>query len=319
MSPEKFLFIVGLPRSGTKLLRNLLNNHPGISLLRNETDIYPYLLEFFALDRGEEWFEELWGEVKDAKFVLRREADGHPLDPALWKSLCSSASAPDVFAALIKAATPEAGPGVILGDKSPLHVRCVTELMRDFPNARMIHIVRDGREVALSAVDAWSKDPLRAIQQWTNSVMTAHNAGSRHSERFLEVRFEDLKSDPGAVLERACGFLGVSYDSAMAQLKGSAEGLGRAKGQAKVLNLPDRTDDVPPAKLQRMEEVFAPAARQFGYAFKTQITRERVLGPLEMKLRRIGDLRGVAKFHIDQFGWRDGLRYLWKRGNGTRR
>ncbi|WP_244935359.1 sulfotransferase family protein [Sphingomonas japonica] len=309
----QYLFIVGLPRSGTKLLRDLLKNHSKIAILANETDLYPVFRDFFTRKRGEDWFELLWQQVGESKFFIRRNNAGDPIDPAHWKSLCPSATAAGAMKGLILASIDRTGDEIILGDKSPLHITCVREILGDFPDAKVLHIVRDGREVALSAIQAWKKDPLRAIQQWTDAVMSAHHAGSAVPDRFLTLRFEDLKSNPTRTLEAACAFLGLEYEPGMADLKGSAEGLGRARGKTQVMNLPDRAESLGPRQLKRMEEIFVPASRLYGYALKTSARRERRLSAIQMQLRRVMDIPGVVRFHIRQFGWIEGTRYVLRK------
>lgn len=310
----RYLFVVGLPRSGTKLLRDLLNNHSKVSLLDNETDLYPTFLHFFASDPpADGWFEALWERVRESKFFIRRRAAGRDVDPAVWKSHCTGMSAAGAFEGLLKAALPIEAQTTILGDKSPLHVTCVGELLRDFPEGLVLHIVRDGREVALSAVQAWQKDPLRALQQWTDQSLAAHSAGQQHPTRYKLVNYESLTSDPEALLREVCDFLGLEFEPGMEGLKRSAEGLGRAKGEARVMQLGQRQASVSQQKLRRMEEICAPAAREFGYALETQPKRVRRLSAWEMRILRMKDAVGVVRFHAKQFGMFNGLKYALRR------
>jgi hypothetical protein len=87
-----------------------------------------------------------------------------------------------------------------------------------FPDARFIHLIRDGRDVALSIIQQpWGpSDFLTAIRQWAETVRWARKMlRMLPDDRHLELRFEDLVSDPRAQLERLTNFLGVEFEPGM--------------------------------------------------------------------------------------------------------
>ncbi len=104
------------------------------------------------------------------------------------------------------------------GDKTPSHLRFVDLLADRFPEARFVHIVRDGRDVAASVVtmDFGHTRFAEAARAWRRKVLKAHAAGSRIGpERYREVRYEDLVAEPEQVLRSICGFLGLDYVATM--------------------------------------------------------------------------------------------------------
>jgi hypothetical protein len=88
-----------------------------------------------------------------------------------------------------------------------------------WPEARFVHIVRDGRDVAAShlrTVPDWGYSTIQeTAYQWRSLLERARMRAPR--DRYLEVRYEELVSDPRAVCERMCTFLNVPYDDAMMQ------------------------------------------------------------------------------------------------------
>ena len=106
-----------------------------------------------------------------------------------------------------------------VGDKTPSYVRCVAGLAKLYPDAKFIHMVRDGRDVAQSYIQAgW---PQRCYQggafEWTQAVRSAR--GFDAPERMMEVRYEDLVAEPEIQTRRVCAFLGEAYEPGMLEVE----------------------------------------------------------------------------------------------------
>jgi Sulfotransferase family len=114
------------------------------------------------------------------------------------------------------------------GDKTPMYMRHLSLLRRLFPDALYVHLIRDGRDAALSflampegvAFETWAHP--RSVADfacvWRTEVAAAQKL---RGDRYLEVRYEDLVSDAPAVLRRICSFAGLPYESAMTEYGGS--------------------------------------------------------------------------------------------------
>lgn len=104
------------------------------------------------------------------------------------------------------------------GDKTPLYVLEIDTLLKLFPRARVINIVRDGRDVALSMMrQPWGPtNAYTAGLLWRRAVAAGQDAARRlPGETFAEVRYERLLSDPETELRRVCRFLGERFDPAL--------------------------------------------------------------------------------------------------------
>lgn len=103
------------------------------------------------------------------------------------------------------------------GDKTPTyccHIRRIENLL---PEACWIHIIRDGRDVALSLRETWfapSQDIKELAAYWRKMVIGARRAG-QHSSSYMEVRYEDLIHDAQPVLQRICSRTQLDFDPAM--------------------------------------------------------------------------------------------------------
>lgn len=104
------------------------------------------------------------------------------------------------------------------GDKMPGYVLHVALLARLFPEARFIHIIRDGRDVALSLTDLWfaRQGVGEAALFWKRRVRAGRTAGRRLGpERYREVRYEDLIADPRPVVGALCEFADLAFEPGM--------------------------------------------------------------------------------------------------------
>jgi hypothetical protein len=110
------------------------------------------------------------------------------------------------------------------GDKTPYYVLHMPSLLGWFPDAQIIHIIRDGRDVALSLFgrrhDFRVYNVYHAAKYWQQYVEVGCEAGARlGSKVYMEVRFEDILSDPTVMFKRICAFLGEEYDDKMFDLQ----------------------------------------------------------------------------------------------------
>jgi Sulfotransferase family len=95
------------------------------------------------------------------------------------------------------------------GDKTPDQVRDIPTLARIFPRAKIIHVFRDGRDVALS----WARHPFgprnlfAAATKWKRHVSAGRRDGPALRDSYIEVRYEDLLRDPMNAMRKVCEFL----------------------------------------------------------------------------------------------------------------
>ena len=234
------LFIVGMPRSGTKLLRGLLNKHPRIRSLAAETDFLPFI-DQWVVRHGEpataKAFEQLAQAMSGANyFNFRSEARG-PFRWRDWRSACNGRfDVSGLFEGFARyELDAERGSGVIWVDKSPAYIRQIPLLVRHFPVGRILHIVRDVRDHCVSMRNAWGKDIRRAAWRWGKDVTVAHRQCLSLPERCLEVRFEELLQNTETQMRRICQFLDLKFSDDLTQLAQSVEQRGYAAGRTEIM------------------------------------------------------------------------------------
>ncbi len=126
------------------------------------------------------------------------------------------------------------------GDKGPSYVRWIPQIDRIFPDALYIHIVRDGRDSALSSMRKWGDrswyfDIYYLMRNWARNIRAGQAAGRSLSERrYLQVRYEKLVTETEPTLQQICAFLGEAFEPTMLDHTGLARELVRRSGHDEV-------------------------------------------------------------------------------------
>jgi hypothetical protein len=104
------------------------------------------------------------------------------------------------------------------GDKTPAYLTKMPRIQRAMPEAAFVHVLRDGRDVAMSWAEvSWGvHDPAEAARRWVRRITAARrHVGRLRAGSYLELRYEDLVSDPEAALRRVAEHLDLPWDAAM--------------------------------------------------------------------------------------------------------
>jgi hypothetical protein len=234
------LFVLGVRRSGTTLLRVMLDRNSELAV-PDESYFVPQLARRHR------------GGVDPAAFVddLRRLSTlvEWGLDPdAVGARLHPGMTAGEAIGAVFEAYAADRGKPR-WGDKTPLYMQHLPLLERLFPTAKFVHLVRDGRDATISflAVPAgimtagwgYPRDARGFAAQWATEVCAARALGRRlGTDRYLEVRYEELVADPPATLRAVCRFGRLEYDDGMLGYVGETASARKAHQQR--LNEPPR-------------------------------------------------------------------------------
>jgi hypothetical protein len=209
-----FPFVVGCPRSGTTLLRAMLDSHPQLAIPGESyfvVELAPkYTRRFRRFDAGS-FTDDVLRHERFQQWSLPEAAVRDALEQA----------APRRFADAVRVlyevyARREGKPRY--GDKTPNYVLQLGLLGSLFDDGRFVHVIRDGRDVALSVmgIDEWGpRGPVGAARYWARHVEAGREAGLTLGERYLEVRYDQLVDAPQESLAAVATFLGLEYDDAM--------------------------------------------------------------------------------------------------------
>lgn len=225
-------FIVGCPRSGTTLLQYMLRSHPRISLPTGESHF------FMALYRNRNQYGDL-RKPENIRRVLEDmhtrnreflETDFHgirfevePMTKLIHQK--SSSTIPEILSTIYQENARGEGKER-WGDKTPWYLLHMPLILEMFPNAQFVHIIRDGRDVALSLFnrrhDLGVYNIFNAAEYWTGYLERGQKLGAQLKlTAYHEVRYEDLLENPHETVSRICDFLGEEYSERVVDYKTS--------------------------------------------------------------------------------------------------
>ncbi|WKZ66658.1 MAG: sulfotransferase [Flavobacteriales bacterium] len=201
-TPVSRIFVIGSPRSGTSWLHRMIAEHPRVASIEGELTVFSrylapvmkaYEREKGHMERGE-WSQGMPLLYSGQEFEVAMAG----LVARIYERLLSRR--PDATHVL---------------DKHPDYCHHLPLMERFMPEARYVHIIRDGREVAVSMISAKRRlgygagEVEGAAREWQASVMKARAFGAVIGTRYLEVRYEELVSDTAAVLSRVFSHFGL--------------------------------------------------------------------------------------------------------------
>jgi Sulfotransferase family len=258
------IYVIGVGRSGTTLLRLMLDGHSRIAIPGEA----PWVTAPPARLTS--------GDNLDAIITHTRFPEWR-LDPAYVRASVARRSPsgwPDTVAAVFAAYAEQQGKRR-WGDKTPTHIDHLPVLARWFPRAQFVHLVRDGRAVAASlAEQPWGpRNAMAAAFYWRKAVGRARRIGVRLGmQRYLELRLEDLVADAPAQLRKVCAFLGEEYEPGMLEYHNRFARRGRSAPPGhEPLALPptpglrDWRATLGSHEQRAVESICRPALRLFGY------------------------------------------------------
>jgi hypothetical protein len=211
------VFVLGCPRSGTTMLYHILLSAGNFALYRAESSVFSVLRPRFGDFRNRENREKLLQTWLRSKLFTRTGLDAGAISAKIM-SECQSAG--DFLRVVMESMARQQGVER-WADCTPDHLLDIREIKRQIPNALIIHIIRDGRDVALSyAKQGWSH-PLWWDQgqnlavsalYWNWIVRKGREQGRALGPDYQEVFFEDLVNEPQETLNRLSPFLAHELD-----------------------------------------------------------------------------------------------------------
>jgi hypothetical protein len=276
-----YVFIVGCPRSGTTLLRRLVDTHPHIAIIHQSR----FIPNFFEGRRGLTPEGLVTAKLVD-RLLQARGVKNLETSRELLESLVE-AGEPVSYSTFVTGVFDLYGKGQgkpLVGDKTPAYVRRIPTLHTLWPEARFVHLIRDGRDVCMSAINwrkadhalgrfsAWTEDPITTAAVWWEWQVRLgrEDGGSLAPQLYHEVRYESLVSVPEEACAALCDFLGIPYDDAMLKFHEGRENvdlnLDAKKGWWPLTpGLRKWSEQMPSEDLERFEAAVGDLLEELGY------------------------------------------------------
>lgn len=272
MDRPVFPFFVGSGRSGTTLFGIIFDAHPDLAVAHEAHFVAdlavrrPQLLSAFDAD------SYLAGLEANSNFQ-RLEVPS----AAVRSAVSGVTTYSDAVRATFSVLAGQRGKR-LYGDKTPGYLVHIPMLARLFAEARFVHIVRDGRDVALAYVERpeWGPTTIGAAAwNWRSRLTRARRAGRALGPgRYVEVRYEALVSDPEPTVREVCAFLGISFHPEMLDHTGRGRELSRRAGTPEAFTslsrpitpgLRDWRSQMSPAEVGLFEAVAGDLLTELGY------------------------------------------------------
>ncbi|MCB0064991.1 MAG: sulfotransferase [Caldilineaceae bacterium] len=210
------LFLVGCPRSGTTLLQSMLAAHSAIASFPES-----HFLLIASRSRRARWMRKIGLVAPEMRQHLRQflHEVGHPelLPPMTYRLQPFIRQ----FAHILDQLTVVQGKSIWL-EKTPGHLYYINDFANAIPNARFIHLIRNGADVVASLYEVTNQYPAQwghgytieqCVKMWNRTVRLSMGYVGNTNHHI--VRYEQLLAQPEAVLGDLCRFIGVPFETTM--------------------------------------------------------------------------------------------------------
>jgi Sulfotransferase family len=264
------VIVLGFSRSGTTLLKQMLDRHPELAI-PTESYFLPQLWDRHGERPDREAFlDDLprLARLRDWGVTRADVAERLPAEPSF----------PQAVQAIYRAYADARGKRRF-GDKTPSYMQELDLLERAFPDARYVHLIRDGRDAALSFLALTRRPSFNWARprgvgsvavQWRREVEGARRFGrERVPGRYRELRYEDLVADPEARLREVGSALELEFDPAMLAYHEEPDA-GTLRDHPKLAEPPTAglrswRDQMDPGKAELFEAVAGDLLAELGY------------------------------------------------------
>lgn len=213
------IFIIGVHRSGTTLLRFMLSSHSKI-YIPPESDFIPLFFQKtptgnLSFDRTAELLNNIFARYR----FIGEWKGSQPEASDFYNGM--QEKTPAAFLDRLYSLYAHQFGAVRWGDKTPIYASYVRLIHIIFPNARFIHIIRDPRDAAVSLLEKYAQrefhiDIYFAARNWVRRIMRARNDGFSLGPNFyFEIRYENLVTNPDRELRAICNFINEDYEPQM--------------------------------------------------------------------------------------------------------
>jgi sulfotransferase family protein len=213
------VFVMGCHRSGTNLLYDMLLSSGGFAIYRGYLPIYKILIPRFGSMSSRSHREKILETFLRSKGFRRTGLDAEPLSTRILNDCRNGGD----FIRIVMDAVAGSQQAARWAEYDPDNVLRVERVKRDIPNALFVHIIRDGRDIALSlqkmggfAPLPWDRNRTESLVAtslyWEWMVRKGHADGGKIPADYIEIRYEDLITHPRETLGKLGGFIDHDLD-----------------------------------------------------------------------------------------------------------
>lgn len=309
------VYVIGYPRSGTSATCKLLRRYHKVSFGTESQFIVRYYkrLSQYGNLNDDENLRRLIKDISAERFFTRSQRNwGFVFDPARAFSEITKRTYSGLLDAIFRQLAEHNGM-VRWGDKTPDYNSDLRVLRHLFPDAQFIHIVRDGRDVALSIreMNFGPTNACEAARQWARALDAIRSfARELPADQFFELRYEDLTDGPVETMAALADFLGI--DDSAGRLREFLR--GNIATDVKADNSGKWRRRLSPRDVERFEAVAGAQLATFGY----DLVFGRQARTVSASERRYWQLRSRVSRMLMPSAWRDNWYKLGVRARAVR-
>lgn len=249
----KLLFIIGSSRSGSKIVRDALNNIDNVCITTVEFKIMPYIIMNYINTLNTDCInnlKKLYTELESSTYSMSMR--NYKVKYNFNSFIENNRRKSSIFEVLLDYICYYENKDPlkidILGDKTPLyhkHLNTISEI-NNHVIVHIINMIRDPRDVSLSFKKSWGKSTYRSAFKWNIAVNNVLNSIDNTSLNILTVKYENLLNNVSKELNVIINYLNVYYEKEIGELLNykSTEKYGSAKGYSGI-----KTDNINKFKL----------------------------------------------------------------------
>lgn len=214
------LFIISAGRSGTTLLRSMLVASGSIAIPPETQIIHNLAIKFNAM-QGQGWeglTKTLIAEFESHHYFKLWSSNLSPVYQTVLHLPKNERSLARLIDEVYKTYADQQFPNALMwGDQSPIHTFYLPYIERIFPDAKYLHLLRDGRDVVASYTQSHGQSYFyEALFKWKESINRVKKLQDKLDYRqFIEIRYESLVNDPELTLQAISQFIGLEYNVKM--------------------------------------------------------------------------------------------------------
>lgn len=274
MSEAGPIFIGGLDRCGKTTLRAFLHSHPNISIPAVGSNMWTYFYGQYGNLNHPENFERCLNAMLHYKHVKFLEPDVDRLRQEFWQGEPTYAR----LFALFQQHHAEKEGKPRWGDQTGVIERYADKIFAAYPDARMIHMIRDPRDRYAGSLALWPNGKARAggaVARWFYTIILAKRNLKKYPGRYLTIKFEDMVYETEKTIRDVCAFLGEEYYPEILGMPGAPEHrdklIRRSNGDSEHSPLSPQyigiyRQQVPVHEIAFMQDIARRSLQQFGYA-----------------------------------------------------
>lgn len=299
------LFIVGVPRSGTTLARSLMQVFDQIYLPPDEFQLLPIVM---SSDRTVAELGTLIQASNFAEHMRRRQI--WP-DSSFWDQFHAANTTSEAFQSLVLAiaAKDDARNLTYWGDKTPENLFHLDKIFAVWPDAKIIHVVRDPRSTVLSMKNSWGRSAIRGSMIWRKGIEAIRQQkDGPKAAQIYEIRYEDLTKDAVSEMANLSRWLDLPFaEDALfdfqTEERWSETKRSGIQPRGAQWDSPKHLNDT-----KIVEGICFDAMGTAGYTAK-YATAAVVPSKIALKFAKIVDAWRVLRLYASERGWREATSY----------